>query len=255
MRQVEKPRARHEFSMRSIGSGGEALGEDILGWGRETFGFDINEFYGQTEANLLVGNCASLMPVRPGSMGRPVPGHHVAVIGEDGIVKKPGETGMIAARRPDPVFFLEYWRQPDATREKFIGDWLTTGDLGVADEEGYLWFKGREDDLISSGSYRIGPTDIEDCIMRHPAVVMVAVVGVPDTVRGEIVKAFVLPRPDAKPGPDLAAEIQEFVRRRLAAYQYPREVEFVESLPLTATGKIMRRELRAREAARKAEKA
>jgi acetyl-CoA synthetase len=148
---------------------------------------------------------------------------------------------------------LEYWNQPDATAAKFIGDWLVTGDTGARDEEGYFWFQGRDDDIISSGSYRIGPGDIEDCIIRHPAVLMVAVVGVPDPVRTEIVKAFVLPKPDVTPTPELAAEIQAFVRDRLAAYQYPREVEFVTELPLTATGKIMRKDLRNREIAKQRE--
>ena len=162
-----------------------------------------------------------------------------------------GEQGLIAVARPDPVMMLEYWNQPEATAAKFIGDWLVTGDSGARDEEGYFWFQGRDDDLISSGSYRIGPGDIEDCIIRHPAVLMVAVVGVPDPVRTEIVKAFVLPKPNVTPTAELAAEIQAFVRDRLAAYQYPREVEFVTELPMTATGKIMRKDLRTREIAKR----
>ncbi len=245
MRQVESPRARYDYAMRSIGSGGEALGEDILEWCRETFGFNVNEFYGQTEANLLVGNCNSVFPIRPGSMGKGFPGHEVEVVSAAGEVLPSGEAGIIAVRRPDPVMFIEYWRQPEATAAKFAGDWCLTGDIGIKDEGGYFWYKGREDDLISSGGYRIGPTDIEDCILSHPAVLLVAVVGAPDPIRGEIVKAFIVPRPGNSPGPELASEIQAFVRDRLAAYQYPRAVEFVDSLPMTATGKIMRRELRA----------
>ncbi len=244
MRQVPRPRERYAVAVRSIGSGGESLGEEVLAWGREAFGLDINEFYGQTEVNLVVGNCASLFPVRPGSMGRAIPGHAVEVVSPEGEVLAPGTPGVVAIRRPDPVMFLEYWRDPEATARKFVGDWCLTGDLAVKDADGYFWYQGREDDVISSGGYRIGPTEIEDCLLKHPAVGLAAVVGSPDPVRGEIVKAFVVPRPGVAPGPALAAEIQAFVRSRLAAYQYPRAVEFVESLPLTTTGKIRRRELR-----------
>jgi acetyl-CoA synthetase len=244
MRQVPSPR-RLGYRLRSVASGGEPLGEDILDWGRDAFGTDINEFYGQTEANLLVGNCASLFPIRPGSMGRAVPGHRVEVISPEGRPVPAGETGIIAVSRPDPVMFLEYWNNPEATHAKFCGSWCLTGDVAIKDEDGYFWYKGREDDLISSAGYRIGPTEIEDCLMKHPAVLMAAVVGVPDPVRGEIVKAFVVPRPEIAAGPALAEEIRGFVGRRLAHYQAPRELAFVSSLPLTATGKIMRRELRA----------
>jgi acyl-CoA synthetase (AMP-forming)/AMP-acid ligase II len=170
MRQVENPRARYDYAMRSIGSGGEALGEDILDWCRETFGFDVNEFYGQTEANLLVGNCSSVFPIRPGSMGRAIPGHDVEIVSPQGEVLPDGEIGVIAGPRPAPVMFIEYWRQPEATAAKFAGNWCLTGDIGIKDEDGYFWYKGLEDDLISSGGYRIGPTDIEDCILAHPAV-------------------------------------------------------------------------------------
>ena len=243
MRQVPSPR-RFGHRLRSVASGGEPLGEDILEWGREAFGLDINEFYGQTEANLLAGNCASLFPIRPGSMGRAIPGHRVEVVSPDGRPLPAGESGIIAVRRPDPVMFLGYWNNPEATRAKFAGDWCLTGDVAVKDDDGYIWYKGREDDLISSGGYRIGPTDIEDCLMKHPAVVMAAVVGVPDPVRGEVVKAFVVPKPEIAAGPALANEIRGFVGQRLAHYQAPREIVFTPSLPLTATGKIVRRELR-----------
>lgn len=244
MRQVEKPRERFGCAMRSIGTGGETLGADMLDWSRQIFGFEVNEFYGQTEANLIVSNCASLFPVRPGSMGRAVPGHRVAVISPEGEPLPPGTPGLIAVARPDPVMMLEYWHQPEATAAKFVGDWLVTGDTGACDEDGYFWFQGRDDDIISSGSYRIGPGDIEDCIIRHSAVLMVAVIGSPDPVRTEIVKAFVLPKPGIAPSDALAVEIQDFVKARLAAYQYPREIEFVTELPMTATGKIRRKDLR-----------
>ena len=250
MRQVENPQ-RFGYRMRSIGSGGETLGPDMLAWSRETFGFPVNEFYGQTEANLLVANCAGLFPIVPGSMGRAVPGHRVAVISPEGNVLPAGQPGLIAVARPDPVMMLEYWRQPEATAEKFIGDWLVTGDTGSCDEDGYFWFQGRDDDIISSGSFRIGPGDIEDCIIRHPAVLMVAVVGSPDPVRTEVVKAFVVPKPGFAASDALAVEIQDFVKSRLAAYQYPREVEFVTELPMTPTGKIRRKDLRELEVARK----
>ncbi len=245
MRQVPAPRGRFGHQLRSVASGGEALGEDILGWCREAFGVEVNEFYGQTEANLLVGNCASLFPVRPGSMGRATPGHRIEIVAPDGQPLQAGESGIIAVRRPDPVMFLGYLNYPEATRAKFAGDWCLTGDVAVKDDDGYIWYKGREDDLISSGGYRIGPTDIEDCLMKHPAVLMAAVVGSPDPVRGEIVKAFVVAKPEVATGPDLAGKIRTFVGARLAHYQAPREIVFLPALPLTATGKIMRRQLRA----------
>ncbi len=247
MRQVPNPRERFGVRLRSVGSGGESLGEDTLAWGREALGLTINEFYGQTEVNLVVGNCARIMEVRPGSMGRPIPGHTVAVIDEHGNPLPPGEMGEIAVRRPDPVMFLEYWRNPEATHKKFTGDWCRTGDLARMDADGYLWFQGRADDLILSAGYRIGPTEIEDCLMQHPAVARAAVIGKPDPVRGEVVKAFVVLAPGHEPSQETARSIQEHVKRRLAAHEYPREVEFVEGFPMTATGKIKRDELRRRE--------
>ena len=249
MRQVPEPRSRHGFALRSIGSGGESLGEELLDWGRETFGFTINEFYGQTECNLVLSNCASLMPVRPGSMGRPVPGHAVEIVDEQGQVLPPGEAGQVGVRRPDPVMFLEYWGNPEATRAKFAGDWLLTGDMARKDADGYFHFVGRGDDLITSAGYRIGPSEIEECLMRHPAVAMAAAVGVPDPVRTEIVKAFIVLRPGIAASAALEQEVRDFVRGRLSAHEYPRQVAFVEELPMTATGKIRRRELREREIA------
>ena len=246
MRQVHHPRRRHNFALRSVGSGGEALGGELLDWGREHLGLTINEFYGQTECNLVVANCTALMPPRPGSMGRPVPGHEVAILDDGGTVVPAGVEGEIAIRRPDPVMFLRYWNSPDATAKKFAGEWLLTGDLGRQDEEGYVWFVGRADDVITSAGYRIGPGEIEDCLMKHPAVALAAVVGIPDPVRTEIVKAFIVLKPGHIPVPTLEAEIRDFVKERLAAYEYPRLMEFIEALPMTATGKIMRRELRQR---------
>ena len=247
MRQVQDPKSRHSYRMRSIGSGGETLGEELLDWGREVMGLTINEFYGQTECNLIVGCCADVMVIRPGSMGRSIPGHEVDVIDAQGNPVKDGTVGEIAVKRPDPVMFLEYWRKPDATRKKFIGDWLLTGDLARKDPDGYFWFYGRTDDVITSAGYRIGPAEIEDCLMKHPAVAMVAVVGKPDEVRTEIVKAFIVPKAEVTPGPDVEKDIKTFVKTRLAAHEYPREIEFVHELPMTATGKIMRKELKKRE--------
>lgn len=244
MRQVPEPRKRFACQLRSIGSGGETLGTDILDWGRDTFGLDINEFYGQTECNLIIGNCASLMPVRPGSMGRAIPGHEVAIIDEAGQPLPDGTDGLIAVRRPDPSMMLRYWNRPEATAEKYIGDWLLTGDMGRRNKDGYFWYLGRTDDVITSAGYRIGPAEVEDCLQRHPAVAMAAVVGVPDPIRTESIKAFIVLAPGHVPAPALAEAIQAFVRQHLAAYETPREVAFVEALPMTTTGKVMRRVLR-----------
>jgi acetyl-CoA synthetase len=230
--------------LRTLASGGESLGEDLIEWGRSTFGLTINEFYGQTECNLMVGNGGGLPPVRPGWTGTAIPGHTVGIVDESGRELPPGETGSIAFRRPDPVMFLGYWRNDEATASKFRGDWLVSGDLGARDEQGYFRFVGRDDDLITSGGYRIGPGEIEACLQRHPAVALAAAVGEPDPIRTEVVKAVVVLKPGFSPTPALAAELQEHVRTRLAAHEYPRIVEFVAELPLTATGKIIRRALR-----------
>jgi acetyl-CoA synthetase len=244
MRAVPNPSGRFDFKLRSMASGGESLGVEALEWGKEAFGLTINEFYGQTECNLVLGSCAQLGVLRPGAIGKPVPGHTVAVIGPDGAVLKAGSLGQIAVKRPDPVMFLEYWGRPEATRDKFIGDWMTTGDQGAMDEDGYISFVGRDDDVISSAGFRIGPGEIEDCLIRHPAVALAAVIGKPDKVRGEIVKAFIVLKSGHAPSDTLAGEIQGFVKTRLSAHEYPREVAFIEQLPMTTTGKIIRRMLR-----------
>jgi acetyl-CoA synthetase len=246
LRSAPPPRGRHALALRTVGSGGEALGAETFEWGKSALGLAINEFYGQTECNLVVSSCALIGVTRPGAMGKPVPGHTVAVIRPDGTPCAPGELGQVAVRRPDPVMFLEYWGKPDATREKFIGDWLTTGDQGLVDEDGYLTFIGRDDDVITSAGYRIGPGEIEDCLIRHPAVALAAVVGKPDPVRTEIVKAFIVLKSDVAASDALAAEIQSFVRTRLSAHEYPREVAFIDEMPMTTTGKVIRRLLRER---------
>ena len=247
LRSVENPRARFPgLALRTIASAGEALGAETLAWGREALGMTINEAYGQTECNLVLGSCAALGVVKPGSIGKPIPGHEVAIIRPDGTVCDPGELGQIAVRRPDPVMFLGYWNRPEATRDKFIGDWMTTGDQGEMDADGYVRFVGRDDDVITSAGYRIGPTEIEDCLLRHPAVANAAAVGKPDPLRTEIVKAFVVLKRGVGESRDLAADIQRFVKERLSAHEYPREIAFVPDLPLTTTGKVIRRELRLR---------
>jgi acetyl-CoA synthetase len=240
-------------SLRSAGSGGEMLGEQTSAWAADSLGVTVNEFYGQTEANLLVGNSHRIWEVRRGSMGLPYPGHDVVVQREDGSEAAPGETGEICVRAPDPVFFLGYWGRTEATRDKFRGDWLRTGDLAQRDEDGYFWFRSRADDVISSAGYRIGPEEIEACLLRHPAVALAGVIGVPDAVRGESVKAYVQLADGHAASGALEAEIQDFVRTRLAAYEYPRQVQFVAEIPLTVTGKIRRRDLRELDAASRGE--
>ena len=244
LRAVPNPRARFDLRLRTLASGGESLGAETLAWGREALGLTINEFYGQTECNLVLASCAAIGVVKPGFIGKPVPGHEVAVIRPDGSPCEPEEEGQIAVRRPDPVMFLGYWGRPEATQAKFVGDWMTTGDQGACDAEGYVRFVGRDDDVITSSGYRIGPGEIEDCLLRHPAVALAAVIGKPDALRTEIVKAFIVPRPGFAESRELVADIQGFVRQRLAAHEYPREIAFRETLPMTTTGKIIRRLLR-----------
>jgi acetyl-CoA synthetase len=242
MANVQPPRP----GLRSIGSGGETLGTELLDWATATFGVTPNEFYGQTECNLVAGNNGTLFPIRPGSLGRAIPGHTVAIVEPDGHEVPAGQVGTVGVRRPDPVMFLGYWNNPEATAAKYVGDFLLTGDLARRDDDGYIWFAGRSDDLITSAGYRIGPGEIEDCLIKHPAVSMAAVAGIPDPVRTEAVKAWIVLRTGTEGSPALAQEIQDFVKVRLAAHEYPRHIEFVDELPMTATGKIIRRQLRER---------
>jgi acetyl-CoA synthetase len=240
-------RSDERLALRSVMSGGESLGEQMLSWGRERLGVTINEIYGQTEANLVAGGCGAAWDPRPGSMGRPYPGHEVAVLSADGDGPAAvGEIGEIAVASPDPVFFLEYWGNPLATAAKYTEDgrWLLTGDLARRDEDGYLWYEARADDVINSAGYRIGPGEIEECLLHHDAVAMAAVIGVPDPIRGEAIKAYIQLADSHTPSTELEQEVRQLVRRRLAAYEYPRQIEFVEQLPLTTTGKIRRAELR-----------
>lgn len=246
LRSVENPRAKHAFNLRTLGSGGEALGAETYDWGQAALGLTINEFYGQTECNLVIASCAAIGVSKPGAIGKPVPGHEIGIIRADGTPCAAGEQGQIAVKGPDPVMFLEYWNRPEATREKFIGDWMTTGDQGIRDDEGYIHFFGRDDDVITSAGYRIGPGEIEDCLLKHPAVALAAVVGKPDALRTEIVKAFVVLKRNVQPSDALAADIRDFVRTRMSAHSYPREIAFIDELPMTTTGKVIRRLLRER---------
>jgi acetyl-CoA synthetase len=246
LKSVENIRNRFDLSLRTVASGGEALGRETYEWGEAELGLTINEFYGQTECNIVLSSCAALGVSRAGAIGLPVPGHRVAVIDAEGKRVKPGETGQVAVARPDPVMFIEYWNNPDATKKKFIGDWMTTGDQAVVDEDGYVHFFGRDDDVITSAGYRIGPGEIEDCLIGHPAVSLAAAVGKPDPLRTEIVKAYVVLKDGNEPSEALSAEIRDWVKTRLSAHEYPREIEFVESMPLTSTGKVIRRIFRDR---------
>ena len=239
------------LDFRSIMSAGESMGAHIYQWAEEELGVKVNEMWGQTEFNYLVGNCSAIMRVKPGAMGKPYPGHRVEPVDEKGNVLADGEIGELCAWRDDPVMFLGYWNREQATRDKFIGPWWSTGDLGYRDSDGYLWFMGRKDDVISSAGHRIGPGEIEDCLLKNPAVSQAAVVGIPDELRGEIIKAFVVLAPGHQSSETLKKEMQNQVRRERSEYEYPREIEFLEQLPMTTTGKIRRVELREREQKRR----
>ena len=230
--------------LRSVMSAGESLGAQLYEWAAQALGVQVNEMWGQTEFNYIVGNCSAIMPVKPGSMGKAYPGHRVEPVDEGGNVLGDGEVGELCAHRDDPVMFLGYWQREQATQDKYLGPWWSTGDLGYRDADGYLWFVGRKDDVISSAGHRIGPGEIEDCMLKHPAVAQAAAVGSPDELRGEIVKAFIVLAQDHAPSDALRQDIQDAVRRNLAAYEYPREIEFVSELPMTTTGKVRRIELR-----------
>jgi len=231
-------------NLRTIACAGEPMGAELLQWGQDAFGITFNEFYGQTECNLVTANCQEIMNVKPGSMGRAAPGHTVEIIDDDGNILGPGDVGEIAVKTPDPVMLLRYWNNPEGTEQKYRGDWLLMGDEGTKDEDGYLWFVGRADDVITSAGYRIGPGEIEDCLCNHPAVALAAAIGVPDPVRTEAIKVFIKLVPGHNGGPEMEDEIKSFVKTRLSPHEYPRMVEFVDTLPMTATGKIKRKDLR-----------
>jgi acetyl-CoA synthetase len=257
MKAVPDPRSRFDLRLRAIMSAGEAVGDAVFAWCRDRLGVVPNEMFGQTEINYIVGNCAARWPARAGSMGRPYPGHRVAVIDDDGRECPRGTPGDVALHRrdrhgvADPVFFLGYWKRDDATVAKFTGDpqdsWCRTGDTAVMDEAGYLWYQGRSDDVFKAAGYRIGPSEIENCLVKHPAVANAAVVPKPDAERGALVKAFVVLAPGHLASRALEQELQAHVRGKLAPYEYPKEIEFIDALPMTTTGKVQRRVLRLRE--------
>ena len=256
MKAVPEPRARYPgLKLRAIMSAGESVGETVFSWCRDALGVTVNEMFGQTEMNYLVGNSHEKWPALPGSMGRPFPGHWVAVIDDAGNTVRTGEIGEVAVNRydinghPDPVFFLGYWKNEEATRRKFTGNWSRTGDLATQDADGFLWYRGRADDMFKSAGYRIGPSEIENSLLKHPAVAIAAVVPKPDRERGALVKAYVVLTPEYA-GADreaLTAELQLHVRDQLAPYEYPKEIEYIDQLPMTTTGKVQRRVLRLRE--------
>lgn len=254
MKAYSRPREHFNLKLRAVMSAGEAVGEAVFEWGRSALGVTINEMFGQTEMNYIIGNSAEKWPAKPGSMGRPYPGHRIAVLDVDGTPVPPYQVGEVALNRTDvhgvadPILFLGYWNNSGATDAKFLGDWCRTGDLASVDEDGYLWYEGRADDMFKAAGYRIGPGEIENCLLGHPAVANVAVVPKPDPERGNLVKAFVMLTAETVRGPAqdqrLIAELQAHVRGRLAPYEYPKEIEFVETLPMTTTGKLQRRILR-----------
>lgn len=265
MKAVPEPAKHYQLKLRAIMSAGEAVGDAVFNWTRTALGITVNEMFGQTEANYLVGNCALHWPARPGSMGKPYPGHRVAVLDDAGQPVAPGEVGEVALHRcdihghPDPVLFVGYWNRPDATADKYRGDWLLTGDLAEVDADGYLWYRGRADDMFKAAGYRIGPSEIENCLVKHPAVANAAVVPKPDAERGNLVKAFVVltegtPRGDREDR-QLIEQLQQHVRGLLAPYEYPKEIEFIDTLPMTTTGKVQRRVLRLLEEERAAKAA
>lgn len=254
MKAVPRVRPRYRLKLQALMSAGEAVGDAVFAWCRDQLGVTVNEMFGQTEINYVVGNCAPLWPAKPGSMGKGYPGHRVAVLDDEGNECPVGVPGDVAVHRldvhgePDPVFFLGYWKNESATRAKYTGDpadsWCRTGDLATRDVDGYLWYQGRADDVFKAAGYRIGPSEIENCLVKHPAVANAAVVPKPDTERGAVVKAYVVLAPGFAGDGALVKALQLHVKGMLAPYEYPKEIEFIDALPMTTTGKVQRRVLR-----------
>ncbi|MBT7510633.1 MAG: AMP-binding protein [Rhodospirillaceae bacterium] len=251
MAQVPVPADRWGLKLRVICTGGEPLPGEVLRWAEEDLGVVCNEFYGLTEVNHLIGNCKALFEPRQGSMGMAYPGHATTVVDAEGNPLPNGEVGEIVTRDDDVTQFLGYWKDPGKTADLRLGPWLRTGDLGLRDDDGYFWYRGRIDDLIKSAGYRIGPAEVEDCLVRHAAVAEAAVVGSPDADRGAVVKAFIRLAAGHQATDELTVELQNHVKSKLAAYKYPREVEYVDKFELTSSGKINRKELRRLEVERK----
>ncbi|MBC8442421.1 MAG: AMP-binding protein [Deltaproteobacteria bacterium] len=234
--------------LRSITIGGETMGDNLYEWGKSALGVEFNENYGMTECDFTISNCSAIMEVFPGSMGRAIPGHTVGIINPDGEEVASGEYGEIAIQRPDPSLFLEYWQNQEATQKKYNGDWFLTGDFGYKDKSGYFWFVGREDDVIETGGFRVGPGEIEDAVMKHEAVEMAAAIGIPHEIKGEVVKAYIILRKNVLISPALEQSIKDHVRNKLEAWAYPKEIEFVTELPIGNTGKVLKKELKALDA-------
>ncbi|MSP90019.1 MAG: AMP-dependent synthetase [Alphaproteobacteria bacterium] len=242
------PMSKWPLRLATVCTGGESLPSEVIRWCERNIHATCNEFYGLTEFNHLVGNCKALYPIRPGSMGKAYPGHRTTIVDDAGRELPPGETGEIVAHVGDPTLFLGYWGQPGIPERLRLGDWLRTSDLAHRDDQGYFWYQGRNDDLIKTAGYRIGPAEVEDCLVSHEAVAEAAVIGIADAERGSIIKALVRLRPGFAASDGLAKVLQDHVKSRLAAYKYPRVVEFVDEFPLTSSGKIRRGELRRLEA-------
>jgi acetyl-CoA synthetase len=269
MKAFPKPSSQFKLKLQAIMSAGEAVGDAVFGYCQTQMGVTVNEMFGQTEINYIVGNCAMEWgaqgvsvsmhrtnvgwPAKPGSMGKGYPGHRVAVIDEDGHECPAGVPGDVALNRynqhgqHDPIFFLGYWKNEKSTFNKYIGDWCRTGDMAVQDVDGYLWYQGRADDVFKAAGYRIGPSEIENCLVKHSAVANAAVVPKPDAERGALVKAYVVLAPGHEASDTLVADLQLHVRGKLAPYEYPKEIEFIRELPMTTTGKVQRRVLRLQE--------
>ena len=236
------PHGRQDVALISAGTGGETVSPDLMAWGDEVLGAHLNEAYGQTECNMIVGNSAAVMPVRLGSMGRAMPGHDLAIVDEDGVVQD--DTGIVAVRRGDRAMFKEYWNDAAATRAKFAGDWMLTGDIARRDDDGYFYYVGRNDDVINTAGYRVGPSEIEDALLTHPDVAAAGVIGVPDPERGQAIQAFIELRDGVRGDDALAQALKDHVRTRLARHLYPRGVSFIDAMPRTVTGKTRRDVLR-----------
>jgi acetyl-CoA synthetase len=269
MKAYPQPRAQFSLRLQGLMSAGEAVGDAVFEYCQRELGVTVNEMFGQTEINYIVGNCAMQAdalppdaarfgwPAKPGSMGRAYPGHRVAVIDEQGLECPVGTPGDVAVHsfnahgQPDPIFFLGYWKNESATAQKFTGlahdSWCRTGDMAVQDADGYLWYLGRSDDMFKAAGYRIGPSEVENCLVKHPAVANAAVVPKPDPERGAVVKAYVVLAAGFVGSNALKADLQNHVRGKLAPYEYPKEIEWIEALPMTTTGKVQRRLLRLQE--------
>jgi acetyl-CoA synthetase len=283
MKAFPKPRNVFNLRLQGLMSAGEAVGDAVFAYCKDELGVTVNEMFGQTEINYIVGNCAMQAdalrdpfarpsteplanpvvgwPARAGSMGRAYPGHRVAVIDEDGKPCKTGELGDVAVHKldshgkPDPIFFLGYWNNDAATKAKSTKDgWCRTGDMAIMDADGYFWYQGRSDDMFKAAGYRIGPSEIENCLVKHKAVANAAVVPKPDAERGAVVKAYIVLSKNYKPSHKLVKTLQAHVRSMLAPYEYPKDIEFIDALPMTTTGKVQRRVLRLQEEARAAKK-